>query len=69
MVDNRVHHARTKHMLIKENFVQEKKQAGVINPQYIPTELNLSDGQTKPLARRVIDFHTKALTGNDPIYD
>jgi len=68
LVDNRVHHARTKHIKLRQNFVREQKDAGLVNPIHIPTGDNLADSFTKPVARVTQDKHWFQLTGLQPRY-
>ena len=69
LVDNRVHHARTKHISLRQNFIREQKLAGHVNPIHIATELNLADGFTKPVNQATHDNHCQYLTGMKPTYD
>ena len=51
LVKNPVNHARTKHIDIKHHFVREKLVGGVIDYQYIPTDINVADVLTKALPK------------------
>ena len=68
LVDNRVHHSRTKHISLRENFIREQKDAGQVNPVYVPTLENLADSFTKPVHQKTLDAHYLALTGMEPRY-
>ena len=68
LVDNRVHHSRTKHIQLRENFVREQKDAGALDPIYVPTADNISDGFTKPIKRDTIERHSLELTGMNVSY-
>ena len=68
LVKNRVHHARTKHIKLRENFIREQAEAGIIEPTYVPTDENLADCFTKPIQRKVWDAHCRRITGMDPTY-
>jgi hypothetical protein len=48
--DNKFH-ARTKHIDIRYHFIREAVENGKINMQYIPTNDNIADIFTKPLAK------------------
>jgi len=48
--DNKFH-ARTKHIDIRYHFIRESVECGKININYIPTEDNVADIFTKPLAK------------------
>ena len=53
--------ARTKHLLVKRNKAREGVETGVSIISYCPTENMRADVGTKPLSRRVILSHMKAL--------
>ena len=63
LVDNRVHHARTKHIMLRQNFVREHKDSGELNPVHIATDANIADGFTKVLNQVTMDKHSLAITG------
>ena len=50
MTVNLVFHARTKHIEIVVYFVREKMEAKELEVRYVPTELQVADVFTKPLA-------------------
>ena len=68
LVDKRVHHARTKHIKLRQNFVREQKDAQQVNPIHIATKDNLSDIFTKPLSRALQDRFWPSLTGSPAVY-
>ena len=49
LVNNPVHHQRTKHIDIRHHFVREQQQAGAINLVYCPTKEMQADALTKAL--------------------
>lgn len=51
LVHNPEFHHRTKHIRIKYFFVREKVMEGELRVEYIPTENQLADIMTKPLAK------------------
>ena len=68
MIDNRVHHARTKHIKLRQNFVREHKDSGELDPVYIATDSNIADDFTKVLSQTVIDSHCPGIMGYVPKY-
>jgi hypothetical protein len=53
--------ARTKHLLVKRNKAREGVESGISVIQYCPTENMRADVGTKPLSRRFIFSHLRAL--------
>ena len=68
LIDNRVHHARTKHIKLRQNFVREHKDSGELDPVYIATDSNIADDFTKVLSQTVIDSHCPGIMGYVPKY-
>src|ERR1700728_995295 len=58
--DNKFH-ARTKHIDIRYHFIREAVENGKINMQYIPTNDNIADIFTKPLAKAKFERFTAML--------
>ena len=52
LVDNRVHHSRTKHISFRGNFIREQKDKGEVDPVYVPTLGNLAASFTKPVHQK-----------------
>jgi hypothetical protein len=63
LVKNRIHHSRTKHISLRENFVRERADEKEIAPVKIATDLNISDGMTKPLPKQKVADHAPKLHG------
>jgi hypothetical protein len=58
--DNKFH-ARTKHIDIRYHFIREAVEDGSINMQYIPTNDNIADIFTKPLAKAKFERFVEML--------
>ena len=50
MIEYEAMSQRTKHIDIKYRFIQDEQKKGTIQLQYVPSEDNLADIFTKPLA-------------------
>jgi hypothetical protein len=53
--------ARTKHIDIRYHFIREAVENSKINMQYIPTNDNIADIFTKPLAKAKFERFTAML--------
>src|SRR5882757_2639631 len=58
--DNKFH-VRTKHIDIRYHFIREAVEDGSINMQYIPTNDNIADIFTKPLAKAKFERFVQML--------
>ena len=58
--DNKFH-ARTKHIDIRYHYIREAVENSDINMQYIPTNENIADIFTKPLAKAKFEHFTEKL--------
>ena len=56
LVDNPVHHNRTKHIDIRYHFIREQVQCNCIKIVYLLTNLMIADCLTKPVGRNKLDF-------------
>jgi hypothetical protein len=57
---NLVFYDMSKHIEIKYHFIGDKVQKGAVQLQYIPTDEQLADIFTKPLAKgKFVPFHDK----------
>jgi hypothetical protein len=62
--------ARTRYLINKLNFIREQIQDGVIQPEYLNTNLHPSDGGTKSQARIQLDFYRESeLHGRQAAYE
>ena len=68
LVDNRVHHARTKHIKLRQNFIREHKETGELNPVYIDTASNIADSFTKVVPPLTLEGHYLSITGMEVAY-
>ena len=50
MTENPVFHDKQKHIDIKYHFIWDMVQKGVVKLKYVPTEEQVGDVQTKPMA-------------------
>ena len=51
MSNNPTSSAATKHISIRDHFIREKVEDGLVRLQYVSTNEQLADGLTKPLAK------------------
>jgi transposase InsO family protein len=54
-------HAKSKHIHIREKWVQEAVAADRVQLEYIPTNLQLADGLTKPLPKDKFEFFRSSI--------
>jgi len=53
LVNNPVHHRRTKHVDVKYHYIRAKQESGEVVVRKIPTERNLADIFTKATTREI----------------
>ncbi|GJS41855.1 hypothetical protein Tco_0566898 [Tanacetum coccineum] len=53
---NNVQHSRSKRIDIRDHFIKEQVENGVVELYFVRTEYQLADIFTKPLARERLDF-------------
>ena len=68
LLKQRVHHLRTKHISLRNNFIKEQRDLGNLDAIYVPTDSNTADVFTKPCNQTVMDRHIKQITGQEPKY-
>ena len=61
LAKNPMHHARTKHFSIRSHWVREQVDAKLVSLSKVPTNDNVADIFTKPLARPKFKEFTKVL--------
>ena len=49
-------HDKTKHIEIRYNFIQDMTQKGVVKLKYVPTNEQVADVLTKPLAHVKFEY-------------
>jgi hypothetical protein len=57
---------RTRHMDVRNHFLRELKEAGIVRVQYVKTEDNCTDMFTKNLSGSVFNKHARVFCGDDP---
>jgi hypothetical protein len=58
--ENPVFHDKSKHIEIKYHFIRDMIQKGVVKLQYVPTDQQVADILTKPLAKgKLEEFRDK----------
>ncbi|OXU16547.1 hypothetical protein TSAR_007831 [Trichomalopsis sarcophagae] len=60
-------HKRSKHINVKYHFLRERQGFGEVSVQYVPTNLQLADGLTKPLPRDKFKYMCSELGIRDCI--
>lgn len=61
IIEDHENHQRVKHIDVKYFFVREKQQQGTIQMTSIPTENQLADIFTKPLARKKFEYFRELM--------
>ena len=54
-------HDKTKHIEIRYHFIRDMVQKGVVKLKYVPTEEQVADVLTKPLARVKFEYFRDKL--------
>ena len=61
LAQNPVFHSKTKHIDIDTHFIREKVAAGIVEPRYVPTDLQIADVLTKSLPADKFRFFCSKL--------
>ena len=61
LAKNPTNHGRTKHIELQQHFIREQVTANAIRLEYVPADLMVADGLTKPLRRDAFARFSKAL--------
>ena len=64
LVENTVHHQRTKHIDIRFHFIRNQVTNGCIEVQYLQTNEMIADCLTKPVGRTKLEYCNNVLFGN-----
>ena len=64
LVENPVHHQRTKHIDIRFHFIRDQVTNSCINVQYLQTKEMIADCLTKPVGRTKLEYCNNVLFGN-----
>ena len=64
LVENPVHHQRTKHIDIRFHFIRDQVTNGCIKVQYLQTKEMIADCLTKPVGRTKLEYCNNVLFGN-----
>ena len=65
LAKNPIQHQRSKHIDIKYHFIRNEVQSGVIQLVYVPSEQNLADMFTKPVAGVKVKYFLSSLIGSN----
>ena len=61
MIENTVFHAKSKHIEVRYHFIRDMVQKGSKNLKYVPTEKQVEDVLTKPLAHVNFEYFRDKL--------
>ena len=61
MTENLVFHDKSKHIEIKNHFIRDMVQKGVVKLKYVPTKEQVADVLTKPLAHVKFEYFRDML--------
>ena len=64
LVENPVHHQRTKHIDIRFHFIIDQVTNGCIKVQHLQTKEMIADCLTKPVGRTKLEYCNNVLFGN-----
>ena len=65
LMDNPIHHGRTKHIELDVHFVREKVAIGDLRVRHVPTELQIADIMTKGLSKAMFEDFRSSLCVTD----
>ena len=61
MTENPEFHDKSKHIEVRYHFIRDMVQKGAVKLKYVPTEEQVGDALTKPLARVKFEYFQENL--------
>ena len=68
LIDNWSGGGRLRHVEVKQFFLRELKEKGILTVKWISTEANTSNINTKNLGGPLFETHARTLVGDDGYY-
>ena len=58
---NKIYNEKSRHIHLRYKIVKQLLDDGIISPDYVRSELNISDPFTKPLGRKLVENTLKGM--------